>query len=130
MDSIIIFDGVCNFCNASVDFIMKRDKEQRLKFTANQNPAGQEILKRENVPTEDVGTLYFWDEGKLYQQSTAALKIARYLAFPWNLAYVFIIVPRFIRDAVYRVVARNRYNWFGKKDACRMPTPEEAARFI
>ncbi|MCB0835833.1 MAG: thiol-disulfide oxidoreductase DCC family protein [Bacteroidetes bacterium] len=130
MESIIIFDGVCNFCNASVDFIMKRDKQKRFKFTANQNEAGKEILSKENIDTEDVGTIYLLDEGKLYKESTAALRIARHLTFPWNLAYGFVVVPRFLRDPVYQLIARNRYKWFGKKDSCRLPSPEEAARFI
>ena len=130
MNSIIIFDGVCNFCNASVNFIMDRDSKKIFKFTANQNEAGQKILSEANIPTEDVGTLYYLENGNLYKESAAVLRIARQLKFPWNLGYAFIIVPPFIRNAVYRLIARNRYNWFGKKESCRLPSPEEAARFI
>lgn len=128
--AVIIFDGVCNFCNASVNFIMDRDREGYFKFTANQSEAGQKILGDMGMPTQEVGTLYLFEEGKLYSQSTGALRIARKLSFPWNLAYIFIIVPPFIRNAVYNLIARNRYKWFGKRDACRLPSPEEAARFI
>lgn len=127
---IIIFDGVCNFCNASVNFIMRNDRKSVFFFTANQHASGQEILKSFQVPAEEVGTVYYLEKGKLYRKSTAALRISRHLRFPFFLAYGFMIVPAFIRNAVYDVIARNRYKWFGKKESCRMPSAEEAARFI
>jgi predicted DCC family thiol-disulfide oxidoreductase YuxK len=129
-EHIIIFDGVCNFCNASIDFIMRHDRNSIFLFTANQNPKGQEILARYGVPVEEVGTVYYLEGDKLHNKSSAALRIARRLSFPYKLAFGFMIVPRFIRDAVYSLIARNRYNWFGKKETCRIPSPEEAARFI
>lgn len=129
-DHIIIFDGVCNFCNASVDFIMRHDRKSVFFFTANQHPKGQEILKSFQVPIEEVGTIYYLESGKLYKKSTAALRIARHLRFPLNLSYAFMMIPGFIRDGVYNVIARNRYKWFGKKETCRLPSEEEAVRFI
>jgi len=127
---IIIFDGFCNFCDASVGFIMKRDPKQVFTFTANQHETGQQILRDHGLDPHHVGTLYLLEKGKLYNQSTAALRIARYLKTPWNWAYQLIHLPQGLRDSVYNWIARNRYSWFGKKETCRMPTPAERARFI
>lgn len=127
---IIIFDGVCSLCNASIDFIIRRDKKNRFKFTANQNEAGKTLLQEHGLEFEQVDTIYFYENGKMYNKSTAILRIARLLPFPFPLAYVFVIVPRFLRDWIYELIARNRYQWFGKKDTCRIPTPEERARFL
>lgn len=127
---VIIFDGVCNFCNASVNFIMDRDPQGIFRFTANQSEAGQKILSEAGEPTDEVGTVYLYDNGVIYKESSAALRIAKRLVFPWNLCYGWIIVPAFIRDFVYRIIARNRYRWFGKRESCRLPSPDEAARFI
>ena len=128
---IVIFDGVCNFCNWWVDFIMTRDKKGRFLFTANQDPAGQAILEANGITTYgDPDSVYLFYQGKLYSHSSAAVKIAGMLRFPWSLMIVFIVVPRFIRDAVYSWVAKNRYKWFGKSEACRLPQPGEIARFL
>lgn len=127
---ILIFDGVCNMCNASVNFVMKRDKEGKVMFTANQHGPGQEILKKFNKPVDDVDTFYLLENGKIYDRSSAVLRVSKYMNFPWNLGVIFLIVPKFIRDFVYKFVAKNRYKWFGKKDTCRLPTPEERARFL
>ncbi|MEL6675199.1 MAG: thiol-disulfide oxidoreductase DCC family protein [Bacteroidota bacterium] len=125
---VVIFDGVCNLCNSSVDFLIRRDKKAQLKFTANQHQTGQQILQEAGVT--DVETLYFYEDGTLYDRSTAVLRLSRYLPFPWNVGQIFLIVPRFLRDGVYRWIARNRYSWFGKKDSCRLPSPAESARFL
>ena len=127
---VLIFDGVCELCNASVDFILKWEKKPEILFTANQNPPGRALLQQFGEDPDAVSTVYLVQNGKLYKQSTAALRIARMLMFPWFLAYGFIIVPPFLRDLVYKFIARNRYRWFGKKDTCRIPTPEEIARFL
>ena len=127
---VVIFDGVCNFCNASIDFIMKRDAKGLLKFTANQHETGQQLLEAFGYAKEDVDTMYLYEQGVLYNRSTAALRIARHLRLPWNLLSVLIIIPKFIRDPVYRFVARNRYQWFGRKETCRIPTDEERSRFL
>ncbi|MEM6273382.1 MAG: DCC1-like thiol-disulfide oxidoreductase family protein [Bacteroidota bacterium] len=127
---VVIFDGVCELCNAAVDFIMKWEKRPELLFTANQNEPGRKILMEHGKDPDSVSTIYLYENGRLYDFSTAALRIARRLRFPLNLLYAGMIVPRFIRDAIYRWIARNRYRWFGKKESCRMPTPEEMARFL
>lgn len=129
-ESVVIFDGYCNLCDASVDFIMKRDHKRAFLFTANQHKAGQKILQSQGLDPNAVHTVYLWEEGKLYEKSTAALRIARKLPFGWNLMYGFIIVPKWLRDPVYNFIANNRYRWLGKKETCRMPTPEERARFL
>lgn len=127
---IIIFDGVCNFCNASVNFIIKQDKAQVFRFTSNQNELGQILLRQYNRNADKVETIYLIEDGYCYEKSTAALKIAKHLSFPWYLAYSIRIIPAFIRDFVYDFIAKNRYKWFGKKETCRIPTPEERVRFL
>lgn len=129
-NGIIIFDGVCNFCNSSVNFIMERDTHNYFKFTANQHEAGKKILSDNGVNVEDVSTVFLYKNGKLYKKSTAALHIARALRFPWFLFYAFILIPSPIRDIVYDFIARNRYKWFGKKETCRMPSPAERTKFL
>ncbi len=127
---VIIFDGVCSLCNATVDFLISRDKKRLFKFTANQNESGKTLLEENGIAADQVSTVYYYENGKMYKKSTAALRIARLLPFPYNLAYVFIIVPPVIRNWFYDLVARNRYQWFGKRETCRMPSPEERAQFL
>lgn len=126
----IIFDGVCHLCNQSVDFVIRRDKQRRFRYTANQMEAGRRILQQHGKDPDEVHSVYLFEDGTLYDKSTAALRIARGLGFPWSLAYVFIIVPPFLRNAIYDWIARNRYRWFGKKDSCRLPSPDERALFL
>ena len=127
---LILFDGVCTFCNASVNFIIDRDARSRFRFAPLQGPTGQEILKRQGLPTDLLDTMLLVEDNNVYTRSTAALRIARYLRFPWNLLSVFLLIPAFLRNAVYSVLAHNRYKWFGQEDACRIPTPELRARFL
>lgn len=131
-NNVIIFDGVCSLCNAWVDFVLRREKEDIFSFAANQSDEGQEILKKFNktFDNEEVDTVFLLEDGQLYERSTAALRIVKKLSFPWNLAYGFVIIPRPIRDFFYKIIAKNRYRWFGKKNSCRLPTPEERAKFI
>ncbi len=130
MASVIIFDGVCHLCNASVDFVMKRDQKRMFRYTANQMEAGRKILRDNGIDPDQIETVYLYENGKLYDKSSAALRIARKLGFPYNLAFGFIIVPAFIRNVVYDLIAKNRYTWFGKKESCRLPTAEERALFL
>lgn len=127
---IVLFDGVCNFCNGTINFLMDRDSSQRLKFAPLQSEAGQQLLRKHHLPTDDFKSFVFITQGKVYQQSTAALKIACILDGGWKALYGLIIVPAFLRNAVYALIARNRYRWFGKMDACRIPSPQERARFL
>lgn len=127
---VILFDGVCNFCNSSVNFIIDKDKHNIFRFASLQSDFGQKRLKEYNLPTEKLSTLILISDNKYFTKTTAALKIAKDLSFPYNLSYVFIIVPPFIRNVFYDLIAHNRYKWFGKKDACRIPSASERAKFI
>lgn len=130
-ESIIIFDGVCNFCNGVVNFILVRDKKDIFRFAANQSEAAKQILLKNNIPLEtEISTVFLFENGKLYQKSTAALRIARKLPFAWNLCYIGIIIPAFLRNVIYDFIAQNRYKWFGKKESCRVPSPAERGKFL
>ena len=126
----ILFDGVCNFCNSAVNFTIKQNKKANIFFAPMQSTAGQRILQEYNLPLEEMQSFIFIDEEKVYKQSTAALKVCRYLRGLWPLCYGFIIVPKFIRDGMYNWIAKNRYKWFGVRQQCMIPTPEVRARFL
>jgi predicted DCC family thiol-disulfide oxidoreductase YuxK len=127
---IILFDGVCNFCNGAVNFTIKRDKKGMIKFAPLQSEAGMQIAKEYGLPVGDMQSFIFIDNGKAYNYSTAALRVCRYLKALWPLCYGFIIVPKVIRDGIYKWIAKNRYKWFGQKDECMIPTPDVRARFL
>jgi predicted DCC family thiol-disulfide oxidoreductase YuxK len=129
-NQIILFDGVCNLCNSSVDFIVKRDKKNIFKFASLQSPFGQAVLEKFNLPPQEFQSVLLIKNGKIFQKSSAGLEIARQISGFWFLLYSFIIVPSFIRDWVYDFIAQNRYHWFGKKETCRLPTPQERAKFL
>lgn len=129
-EAVVLFDGVCNLCSASVRFIIKRDKKSRFRFAPLQSSYAAALFKRLNFDSTGVDSIVLCENGNLYVRSTAALRIARHLGGWWSLLYVFMLVPPFIRDAVYDFVARNRYGWFGKKDYCALPTPEMKERFL
>jgi len=127
---ILLYDGVCYFCNGLVRFALRRDKERRLRFASLQSAAGQALLREYDLPDGEIDSAVLIDNGHVYTRSTCALRALRYLRFPWPLLYGLIIVPPFIRDAIYDVVARNRYDWFGKMDACPLPPPEQREQFL
>ncbi len=128
---LILFDGVCNLCEASVQYVIKHDKDDVFRYTALQNDVGQQVLKDFNIDRSKMDSilLYTPEKGISYK-STAALKIASKLGFPRNLMVVFLIVPAFIRNWVYDYIARNRYKWYGQKEECMIPTPELKSRFL
>lgn len=126
---VIFFDGVCNLCNQSVQFVIKRDKAARFRYASLQSNTGQEILKKYNLPQDNFNSFILYDQGKLYTRSDAALRVLSQLK-GWKWAGAFRVVPGFIRNAVYNLIARNRYKWFGKKDECMIPTPELKSRFL
>lgn len=128
-ERIVLFDGVCNFCNGSVNFIIRNDPDKKFKFAALQSEVGTEQKGKFGIG-DDVDSVVLIEDGEAYMHSTAALKIARRLGGIWSLAYVFIIVPAFIRDAAYKLFAANRYKLFGRQDACMLPTPEVRERFL
>ncbi len=127
---VILFDGVCNLCNGSVIFIIKRDAQSKLKFASLQSAFGTEQMQRFHLPVSSLNSVLLVKDGRLFQKSNAALEIATMMNGLWPMLYVFKIVPRFIRDFIYDWVARNRYRWFGKKEECMIPTPDMKARFI
>ncbi len=127
MQPVILFDGVCNLCNASVKWIIARDPHALFRFAALQSPEGSRLLAGYG-PLPDSVVLV---DGKgVHTQSTAALRIASKLGFPWSLAVVGLAVPRFVRDFFYKLIARHRYRWFGRQESCLLPTPELRARFL
>ena len=128
---IILFDGVCNLCNGSVIFVLKREKKPIFKFASIQSGEGQELLEWCGLPSGYSQAVVLIDNGRTYFGSTAALKIGQEFIFPWNtLAYAGFVVPKFIRDWVYNQIAQNRYQWFGKRDICMVPTESLKARFL
>lgn len=127
---IILFDGVCNLCNSAVQFVIKHDPKEQFLFTSLQSDAGKKILQKFNIPVDNFNSFVLLQNNTVYTQSTAALKVAKQLNKGWKLLYGFTIVPSFIRNGVYKLVANNRYNWFGKQEECMIPTPALQTRFL
>jgi predicted DCC family thiol-disulfide oxidoreductase YuxK len=126
---IVVFDGYCNLCTGAVLFLLRRDRRKRLRFAPLDSAIGRQAIAEagDRAPGD---TMLFAYRGVVSQRSTAALAIARLLPFPWPLASVFWIVPAPLRDLIYRLIANNRYRWFGKREECWVPTPELRARFL
>jgi predicted DCC family thiol-disulfide oxidoreductase YuxK len=129
MHNIILFDGECNFCDRSVQFIIKRDKQALYKFASIQSDVGQLILKKHNVP-KNIDSLILIEHTVCFYKSTAALRICKNLNGGWKFLSNLLIFPKPIRDYCYDVIAKNRYRWFGKKDHCILPSPEVKKRFL
>ena len=127
---VIFFDGICNLCNRIVQFVIKKDKKKQFRFASLQGKAGQEILKKFNLLSDDFNSFIVLEGDKIYTRSTAALRMLKKMSGGWHLFYGFIIIPKFIRDAVYNWIARNRYKWYGKRNECMAPTPELKERFL
>ncbi len=127
---VILFDGVCNFCSFWVNFAIKRDRKKKLKFAPLQGEAANKLLPQHNINPASLSSVVFIDNGKAWTQSSAAIRICKHLDGGWKLFYGLIIIPKFIRDFIYNIVARNRYKWFGKKESCMIPTPELRERFL
>jgi predicted DCC family thiol-disulfide oxidoreductase YuxK len=127
---IILFDGICNLCNVAIQYVIKHDSEAVFQFASLQSEAGQNLLKEYNLPHNNFNSFVLIEEDKVYTKSTAALKVAKQLNGGIKLLYGFIIVPAFIRNGVYNIIASNRYKWFGKKNECMIPTPSLQSRFL
>ncbi len=127
---VLLFDGVCNLCNGAVQFIIKRDTDAQFRFASLQSDAGQALLNQHDLPTEDFDTMVYIEGDAVYTKSTAGLRIARRLSGLWPLLYAFIVIPRPLRDAVYGIIVRNRYRWFGRRDECMIPSPDLQSRFL
>ncbi len=126
----LLFDGVCNLCDGFVQWVIRRDPEAIFRFTALQSEAGQALLHKHDLPTKELSTVILIHNNQLYTHSDVALEICKLLGGFWQVFYVFKIVPPFIRNGIYNWVAKNRYRWFGEKDACMIPTPELKSRFL
>jgi predicted DCC family thiol-disulfide oxidoreductase YuxK len=127
---VILFDGVCNLCNASVLFVIDRDPRGQFAFAPLQSEYGSSLLRTYGYRGDALTTVLLIEDERIYDRSTAALRIARRLSGLWPLLSVFRIVPRPVRDLAYDWLARHRYRWFGRTDACRVPTPELRSRFL
>lgn len=128
--SIILFDGICNLCSKSVQYIIQHDPKHIFRFASLQSSVAKKILSGHNLPLKNGDSIILFKNHKIYTQSTAALLVAKNLKGVTQLLYAFVIVPKFIRDAVYRIIAKNRYKWFGKKENCWLPSPELQNLFL
>ena len=126
----IFFDGVCNLCNSSINFVIDRDSKAIIKFVPLQSNTAKGLLPKHNIDPEKLDGIVFYDGEKIYQKSRAVLEITTRMRGIWPLCYGLIIIPGFVRNLVYDFIAKNRYRWFGKQSACRVPTPELKSRFL
>lgn len=128
--AVVLFDGVCNFCNNQINFIIRHDNKDYFRFAALQSDIGKKILADHGILMPDLDTFILVENNKTYNRTTAALHIAKKLNGLWPVMYAFIIVPPFIRDIVYKIISKNRYKWWGEKESCMIPTPEVRAKFL
>ena len=126
---IVLFDGVCNLCTTSVQFIIKRDKKDYFRFASFQSETGEKLRLQAGLPNT-LKTFCLIENGKCYTRSTGALRVSKHLKGGWPMLYGFLLVPKFIRDFVYNTISKYRYGWFGKQDSCMVPTPELKEKFI
>ncbi|MCE9616266.1 MAG: thiol-disulfide oxidoreductase DCC family protein [Lentisphaerae bacterium] len=127
---IVLFDGVCNLCNRSVDFIIRHDSHHAIRLASQQSAAGRRLLAEAGMADAAGTSIVVLDGARIYTRSKAALVIARAMGAPWSLFYALILIPPPMRDSLYDWIARHRYRWFGQRDTCRLPTPEERTRFV
>jgi predicted DCC family thiol-disulfide oxidoreductase YuxK len=127
---IVLFDGVCNFCNYWVNFAIRKDRNKKLRFAPLQGETARKLLLQHSINPTSLSSVILIDDNKAWTQSSAAIRICKYLDGGWKLFYGFIIIPKFIRDPIYNFIARNRYKWFGKKENCMIPSPEVKERFL
>ncbi len=130
VEKILYFDGVCNLCNAFVQFVIRHDQKKTFRFASLQSAAGQAVLQAQGLSTEQFHSTLLFDGRGYLRKSDVALNIFKDFGGAWPLLYGLKIIPRFIRDGVYDLIAQNRYRWFGKKDACMIPTSELKSRFL
>ena len=128
--AVVLFDGVCNFCNYWVNFAIKRDPKKKLRFTPLQGNIAKTLLTQHGIATTNMNTVIFIENGKVYTQSSAALRIAKKLSGGWKLFYGLMIIPKLLRDSVYNIIAKNRYKLYGKKETCMIPTQDLKDRFL
>jgi len=130
MQQIVFFDGVCNLCNRSVNFLIKQDKKNVLKFASLQSAYAQNVVPKALLNHEKLDSIIVYTDGKFYDRSIAVLKLCKILGGLFTVFLIGYLLPRFIRDGLYSFIANNRYRWFGKTDQCRVPTAELKKRFL
>ena len=126
---IVLFDGVCKFCNTSVQFVLAYNREENIHFSPLQSDFAKQLLTQFNLSSEDINTVVFIENGKAYTKSSAVFHISKHLTYPWKALYHFKHIPKNITDWIYGLIAKNRYSWFGKKNQCMIPKPEWRERF-
>ncbi|MFK7790181.1 MAG: thiol-disulfide oxidoreductase DCC family protein [Phycisphaeraceae bacterium] len=127
---VILFDGVCNMCNTSVNYVIDHDPAKSFLFASLQSEVGTSLAKEHGIDASELSSMVLIEDGRAYQRSTAAIRVARKLSGPAKLLWPFIVVPAFLRDPFYRFIAKRRYKWFGKREACRLPTESDRVRFL
>tara|TARA_B110000240_G_scaffold186415_1_gene223037 strand:- start:497 stop:907 length:411 start_codon:yes stop_codon:yes gene_type:complete len=127
---LVLFDGFCNLCNSSVQYVIKHDRHNKFKFASLQSDAAKEILLQFNENNSDLNSIILIDNNKIFKKSLAVLRLLKILGGVYTLLYIFIIIPKPLRDWVYDYIAKNRYKWYGKKDSCMIPTKELKNKFI
>lgn len=130
MYHIILFDGVCNLCNSSVNFVIRHDSKNKFKFAALQSDTGNELVQKYEIDPRETDSIILIQGKNHYIKSSAALRIAKDLSGVYPLLFVFMIIPPFIRNWVYDYIAKNRYKWYGKMDNCMIPTKELKDKFL
>ncbi|MGY8713929.1 MAG: thiol-disulfide oxidoreductase DCC family protein, partial [Verrucomicrobiia bacterium] len=125
---IILFDGVCHLCDWVVLFVLERNKKKDIYFTPLQSDQGAKFLDQFEYPNAFDEKIVFIENGRVFDGSTACLKVAKHLSFPWAFLQVFLVIPKVLRDSIYHIIARNRFRWFGKKDICSLPKTEDKHR--
>jgi predicted DCC family thiol-disulfide oxidoreductase YuxK len=126
---VVLFDGVCKLCNGSVNFILNRDSKGRLKLAPLQSDYGLRVIASQGKNSDALDSIFLLEGARLSEKSTAIIRISKYLKGAWPLCMIFLIIPRFIRDFIYDIIANNRYRWFGKYGTCRLPNAEFEDRF-
>jgi predicted DCC family thiol-disulfide oxidoreductase YuxK len=130
MERILFFDGVCNLCNGTVQWILQHDKHQQIQFAPLQSDAAKHKLAPLGIDTDKLESMVFLENGVAYSRSSGVLRLARALGAPYSWAYIFMVLPAAVRDFFYKILAKNRYKWFGQRESCMMPTPDLKRRFL
>ncbi|MBU8788588.1 thiol-disulfide oxidoreductase DCC family protein [Bacillus glycinifermentans] len=128
--TIVLFDGVCNVCDGAVQFIIKHDPKGLFSFAPLQSDTGRKLLEQHGLSADHFDSMILIKNGRVYAKSAAVLHVAKGLSGLWRAAAVFLIIPKPLRDAVYDLLAKNRYKWFGKKESCMIPGPDIKKRFL
>ena len=129
-DNLVLFDGVCNLCNALVQFVIRHDPKAKFRFAAIQSDIGRTIFQKYGMDPVDLQTFVFISDNQVFLRSSAAIAVASRFGGAWRMCAIFWLIPRFVRDAVYSAIAKNRYRWFGRKETCMIPTPGIEKRFL